>query len=148
MVERFKTFTVLIANITRSIRKIKTEEMAKWNLRSHHVSCLYYLYERDTLTSKELCDICGEDKANLSRSIEYLEEQGFIKCEDNAHKRYKSHFVLTEKGKIVGKDIFNCVEDILRESSIGLSEEHRDIMYQSLRTINDNLQKISDEYRN
>jgi len=148
MVERFKTFTVLIANLTRNIRKIKAEEMAKWDLRSHHVSCLYYLYERKSLTAKELCDICGEDKANISRSIEYLEEQGFLKCEENTHKRYKSHFELTEKGKIVGEEIFHCVEDILRRASKGLSEENRNIMYQSLRTINDNLQNISDEYRN
>ena len=42
MLDRFKTFTLLITNINRSIRKIKTEEMAEYNLKSIHISCLYY----------------------------------------------------------------------------------------------------------
>ena len=47
MIERFETFTVLITKISRSIRKIKTEEMAKFNLKSPHVSCLYYLFKSE-----------------------------------------------------------------------------------------------------
>ena len=44
MKERFETFTVLINRISRNIRKIKNQEMAEYNLRSPHISCLYYLY--------------------------------------------------------------------------------------------------------
>ena len=80
MMERFETFTLLISQISRSIRKIKTEEMAEFKLKSPHVSCLYYLYKEKTLTAKELCDICDEDKAAISRSLLYLEkEKGFHK---------------------------------------------------------------------
>lgn len=67
---RFKMFTVLNSKINRCIRRIKTEEMAEFDLRSTHVSCLYYLYAENTLTAKELCDICDEDKAAISRSLE------------------------------------------------------------------------------
>ena len=38
---RFETFTVLINKISRSIKKIKNQEMAEYDLRSVHVSCLY-----------------------------------------------------------------------------------------------------------
>jgi len=34
MIERFKTFTVLIAKINRSIKRIKTEEMDEFNLKA------------------------------------------------------------------------------------------------------------------
>ena len=44
MNERFETFTVMINRISRNIRKIKNQEMAEYNLRSSHISCLYYLY--------------------------------------------------------------------------------------------------------
>lgn len=144
--ERFKTFTVLIASLTRSIRKIKTEEMAKWKLKSPHVSCIYYLYERRSLTAKELCDICAEDKANVSRSIEYLEENGYIRCESKTLKRYKSHFELTEKGYEIGKSLSERVKLVLDKSSSGVSADERAIMYKSLMIINDNLQKMADEY--
>lgn len=146
MIQRFELFTVLIANLARNIRRIKTEEMARWNLKSHHVSCLYYLYQRKSLTAKELCDICEEDKANVSRAIEYLEYAGFLKCESNNHKRYKSHFELTEKGKEVGLGICNRVESILNKTGEGLTEDNRRIMYECLNIINNNLQNIESEY--
>ena len=43
MEERFETFTVLIARISRSIKRIKADEMADFELKGPHVSCLYYL---------------------------------------------------------------------------------------------------------
>ena len=44
MEKRFQKFTVLITKINRNIKRIKTEEMDKYNLKSPHVSCLYYLF--------------------------------------------------------------------------------------------------------
>ena len=146
MIGRFELFTVLIANIARNIRRIKTEEMAKWELKSHHVSCIYYLYQKKSLTAKQLCDICEEDKANVSRSIEYLEDAGYIKCESSSHKRYKSHFELTEKGEQVATEIYNRIDNILSKAGDGFSEENRLIMYECLRCINNNLQDIESEY--
>ena len=146
MQERFQTFTVLIARLNRCIRKIKTEEMAEFNLKSPHVSCLYYLYKSDSLTSKELCDICEEDKANISRSIEYLEKNGYLVCKSKTEKRYKSPLVLTEKGRATGEYIVRKIDAILDSVSEGIPEEHRMIMYRSLSVICDNLQKICDAY--
>ena len=40
MKERFETFTVLIAKISRNIRKIKNQEMAEYNLRGSPNSAL------------------------------------------------------------------------------------------------------------
>lgn len=147
MEERFKTFTVLISNISRSIRKIKTEEMAEFHLKSPHVSCLYYLYKVDSLTARELCAICEEDKANISRSIKYLEANGYLTCNSKTQKRYLSPLKLTEKGREVGKYITKKIDNILDLASEGLSEENRAIFYQSLSLINDNLQKICRQYK-
>lgn len=146
MEERFKTFTVLITNIGRSIHKIKTEEMTEYKLKSSHVSCLYYLYKEDSLTAKELCDICEEDKANISRSIKYLEETGYLECHSKHQKRYQSPLALTEKGREVGKLVAEKIDRILDQASAGLCEEHRVILYKSLMLVNENLQKICDRY--
>ena len=146
IMERYKVFTLVIANLTRSIRKIKTAEMAKWNLKSQHVSCIYYLYEKGVLTATQLCEICGEDKANMSRSIEYLEENGYIVRREHANHRYNTHYTLTETGLAVGRSIFERVENIITSASDGLSDEDRNIMYSSLSTIDGNLKKIADEY--
>lgn len=146
MQERFKNFTVLIAKISRSIRRIKTEEMEEFNLKSPHVSCLYYLYKESSLTAKELCDICQEDKSALSRSIEYLENNGYITCNSDLKKRYKSSLVLTEKGKEIAIIIANKIDNILNTASQGLSEENRIILYESLNLISENLNNICENY--
>lgn len=148
MEERFETFTVLIAKISRHIRKIKTEEMAEFQLKSPHVSCLYYLYKSNSLTAKELCDICGEDKANISRSIDSLEKNGFVVCNSPALKRYKSPLTLTEKGLLAGKRIVEKIDTILKSASEGMNEESRILFYQNLTLISHNLQKICDRYEN
>ena len=76
--QRFETFTVLINRISRSIRRIKNQEMAEYNLRSAHVSCLYYLYTNKGATATDLCERCEEDKATISRALDYLENGGYI----------------------------------------------------------------------
>ena len=55
MEQRFETFTVLITKINRNIRKIKNREMAEYNLKSPHISCLYFIYLSGGLTATELC---------------------------------------------------------------------------------------------
>ncbi|MGN1051873.1 MAG: MarR family winged helix-turn-helix transcriptional regulator [Candidatus Scatosoma sp.] len=146
MQERFKEFTVLVANINRSIYKIKTEEMAEFHLKSSHVSCLYYIYIEDSLTAKELCDVCGEDKANISRAVKYLENNGYLCRNTKLRKRYHSPLELTEKGRKIGKYIADKIDNILDYASAGLSEEYRQIMYRSLNLINDNLNKLCESY--
>ena len=146
MEHRFETFTVLIASINRCIRKIKSEEMAEFDLKSPHVSCLYYLHKTESLTARELCDLCEEDKSNISRSIKYLEENGYLVCHSRMQKRYQSPLALTDKGREVGKYITERIDSVLKEASAGLSEEHRVILYRSLSLVNDNLQKLCDGY--
>ena len=146
MKERFKTFTVLIMEINRYIHKIKTEEMSEFDLKSPHVSCLYYLYKSGELTAKELCDISKEDKASVSRSIEYLETHGFISCNSTTKKRYKAILTLPEKGREIAAALAKKIDAILEQASVGLSEENRAVMYETLSLIHDNLENICNKY--
>ena len=147
MENRFETFTKQIAKISRNIRKIKTEEMEEFKLKSPHVSCLYYLYKQNgTMTAKELCDVCDEDKAALSRSVDFLESNGYLVCQSRTQKRYKSPLALTEKGKQIGKQLVDKIDNILHLISSDLSDEDREVFYKSLIIISENLQKFCDNY--
>ena len=141
MKARFETFTVLITKINRNIRKIKNQEMAEYDLKSPHISCLYYLYTAESMTETELCEKCEEDKATISRSIEYLERNGYLTCETKTAKRYKSPLILTEKGKQVGQKISDKVNRFLETVSAALSEEERVSLYRSLSIISESLEK-------
>ncbi len=146
MEERFHTFTTLIANITRCIHKIKSEEMAEYDLKSSHLSCLYYLYKTKSMTAKELCDMCGEDKANISRAIKYLEGKGYLTCRSKTEKRYQAPIDLTDLGKRVGERIAKRIDAILDRIGAGMNEEQRAVMYRALRVISGNLQEMCDGY--
>ncbi len=143
MEERFETFTVLINRISRNIRKIKNQEMAEYDLRSTHISCLYYLYKEAQLTSTDLCERCEEDKATISRALEYLEANGYMTCAFQGTKRYKSPFVLTEKGCEVAQKITDKIDGVLNVIGTDLTEAERVAFYRSLSIISDRLELIS-----
>ena len=143
MKERFETFTVLINRISRNIRKIKNQEMAAYHLRSAHVSCLYYIYSMDHATATDLCERCEEDKATISRALEYLESTGFITRDAESAKRYKSPLRLTEKGAEVAKKICDKITFFLEKISIELTEEERLQFYRSLSLISKGLNNIA-----
>ncbi len=146
MEERFETFTVLLNRISRNIRKIKNEEMANYELRSPHISCLYYLYISKSLTAKDLCERCEEDKATISRSLDYLEKNGYLICKCQNKKRYNSPFELTDMGIGAGKRIADKIASVLDEISLGISDEDRGIFYRSLNIISENIDRVAKSY--
>lgn len=142
MQERFETFTVLINRISRNIRKIKNQEMAEYNLKSVHVSCLYYLYINKGLTATDLCERCEEDKATISRALDYLETNNYLTCGSKGVKRYKSPFELTDKGNEVGKKIADKINNVLDIISDRITCEERESFYNSLSIISDSLEMV------
>ncbi len=143
MTERFETFTVLIARISRSIRRIKNAEMAAYDLRSPHISCLYYLYTVRDLTATELCEKCEEDKATVSRSLDYLEKNGYLTRSASAGKRYRAPIILTPRGEEVGGRIAQKVDHVLKELDTTLDEETRTNFYSSLSRIANELEHFA-----
>ena len=97
MYDRFETFTARISSIYRCIQKIKSMEIG---LKGSHVMCLFHLGRQDDghpgsagggLTAGELCALCGEDKAAISRSIAELEERGYLLRPDaDGKKAYRA----------------------------------------------------------
>ena len=140
MDERFETFTVLINQISRSIRRIKAEQMESINLKGPHVSCLYYLSKNGPLTAAELCDRCEEDKAAVSRSLDYLEQNGYLQIPEG--KRYRRPLVLTQKGSAAGAEVSRRIDSIVVLASCDVLEEDRLAMYRALSIISKNLEKI------
>lgn len=142
MEERYETFTVLIARINRSIKRVKSAEMAEFQLKGPYVSCLYYLSLTDGLTAAALCERCDEDKAAISRSLDDLEKSGYITCESSTGRRYRAPLHLTERGRAVCRGINQRIDRIVDSASQGLSEAERKSMYQALTLISENLEQM------
>ncbi|MGM9941834.1 MAG: MarR family winged helix-turn-helix transcriptional regulator [Bulleidia sp.] len=144
MNERFEKFTVSISRIERAIRRIENFEMAEYNLRSSHISCLYFLYTTDARTASELTLRCNDDKATISRSLEYLEKNGYVHREKSVRKRYNTPVVLTEKGNAAAASIAEKIHHVLQEVSFDITDEQREILYTCLFNIADRLETILD----
>ena len=146
MEDRFDSFTYLISSLSRCIRKIKTEEVVEYDLKSPHVVCLYNIKRSGKMTAKELCDASGEDKGAISRSLEYLEKKGLVVHDVVDGKTYKTPYLLTEKGDFVASQLNVKINETLAKAGEGLKDEHRMIMYRSLEIINNNLKDICQKY--
>lgn len=144
---RFETFTVLINRISRNIRKIKNQEMAEYGLRSAHVSCLYFIYCAESITATELCEKCEEDKATISRALDYLKKNAFIVDEPTQTKRYRNPLVLTEKGTAIGKKIADKIDGVLNDIRFGLTDDERNEFYRSLSVISDCIESVANKSR-
>ena len=142
MIQRFETFTALIARISRNIKRLKNAEMAEYGLKSPHVSCLYYLYSSPGLTATDLCERCGEDKATVSRTLDHLRDMKLILKSGDGTKRYKSPLKLSAKGRDLGGKIYDRVSGILDEVGHGLTEEERINFYRALSVVSDNLDRV------
>lgn len=144
MEERFETFTVLLARISRSVRRMKAAQMAKFNLKGPHVSCLYYLCKVGPMTAAELWKRCEEDKAAISRSLDSLEKMDYVSCECPDGKRYKALLRLTEAGEAVAGQIREEIDRILDAAGAGVEEQQREMMYRTLKTICANLEALTE----
>ena len=89
--------------------------------------------------------MCAEDKASVSRSIKYLEKRGYIAVRKESNKRYRIPLELTDEGKKVGDQISRNIDAVLSFIGSEVPEEHREIMYESLKLINYKLIEICDQ---
>ena len=79
MEDRFGRFSLALFEISRHWYRLAGDEMARHGLKAPHAIYLTALYRsEDGLTGPELCQRCGRDKSDVSRTLALLEEQGFV----------------------------------------------------------------------
>jgi len=139
--ERFLTFVLTIDRISKNIKRIKDTAMEKYNLRSAHVMCLFNLVKTsEGLSSTELADACGVDKAFVSRVTTELEKRGYIERSKNSRGSiYKCKFILTEQGLEVKEYINSKISEVMTDVSGELSEHKLRTFYEVLATLDENI---------
>ena len=89
--------------------------------------------------------MCDEDKAAISRTLDYLERQGFIACEEQGKRRYKANYVLTERGTDVAKVIAARIDKVIMIAGAELTDEERHVFYSALEKISNRLDVIAND---
>ena len=73
--DRFETFSLALFNISRYWNRLAADEMAKYGLKGAHAFYLVTILRYDgTVTASQLCELCGKDKADVSRAVSKMEQ--------------------------------------------------------------------------
>ena len=147
MLNRFAKFSLSIAEIDRCWHKLAAEEMEKYELNSPHAVYLTALYDAapEGITAAQLGELCGKNKADVSRMVGILEKKGLVQKVAIGKNMYRARLLLTEEGKQAAEHVRKRAAVAVELAGSGLSEEEREIFYKALELITENLQKLSKE---
>ena len=147
MLNRFAKFSFSISEINRCWHKLAVEEMSKYGLNSPHAVYLNTMYDANPegITAAQLGELCGKNKADVSRMIAILEKKGLVQKVAVGNNMYRAKLILTEEGRRAAEHVRKRAALAVELAGSGLSNEERETFYRALDLITENLQKLSKE---
>ena len=138
MNQRFDAFVTGITVCYKFIQRIKAAEVTDLGLKGAHVMCMFYLNQHpEGLTASQLCSLCAEDKAAISRTVSFLKDRSYIFSD--GPKNYRTIHRLTEAGRAVADQFDSLSADWVSAGGSGLNEQERRDFYHGLDLIANNL---------
>lgn len=133
-----KTFAFL----TRSYVGALAEQLKELEIERH----FYVLYRIDQssskMTQKCLCQIMGQDKTTMVRTVDYLAAKGFVERVQNSNDRREQFVMLTEKAKKYVPLIKEVFKSLNEAAFKGLSETEVNRFFTTIATIEENLKSL------
>ena len=146
MLDRFERFSLAISEIDRCWHKLAAEEMAKYGLNSPHAVYLNILRQNeDGITAARLGELCGKNKADVSRMVSILTEKGLVEKQAVRGNMYRALLKLTPAGMEAANHTQARAALAVELAGAGLSDEERSNFYYALERIASNLQTLSKE---
>ena len=145
MTDRFSKFTLLVTEAYRQIHRIADKELKTYGLKGQHAILVKSLFEHcDGLTSTQLTEYCGKDKADVSRFLLAMKKKGIIETEDSESGAYRAKHRLTESGMRIAYQLQKRIEEVVKIAGADIDEGDRVIFYDALESIATNLRRIAD----
>lgn len=143
MIERFEKFSFNIFSIYHYLHKIMAEEMKRYGLKGPYAIYLIAISRNEYgITSAKLAEICGRNKADVSRAISDFEKTDLIIR--TGATSYNAIITLTESGKKIATDLAKKAMDAVSMVGGGIGDDDREIFYTSLQSIADKLALLSE----
>lgn len=144
MLDRFERFSFAISEISRCWRKLASEEMIKYGLKSPHATYLTTIYKYPQgITVPQLCEVCGKDKSDASRMLAILEEKGLVEKQSVDGSMYRGLLLLTDEGKTAAEQICKRASRAVEMAGKDLNDKTRAVFYKALESIVSNLRELS-----
>ena len=124
MLDRFERFSFAISEISRCWRKLASEEMLKYGLKSPHATYLTTMYK-------------------YPNGLAILEEKGLVEKQSVDGSMYRGILVLTDEGKAAAEHVYKRASLAVDMAGKDLTDETRAIFYKALESIVSNLRELS-----
>ncbi len=142
--DRFETFSLALFNMSRYWNRLAAEEMEKYGLKGAHAFYLVMVLRHDgELTASQLCELCGKDKADVSRAVTKMEQIGMLQRVGN--NPYRAKLKLTERGIVAAHAVREAAGAIVDRVGGDLTPENRAVFYEVLALVTANLEKLCKE---
>ena len=137
---KISEFMLALDRVTKNTKRLIDIFLQKYGLRSTHASCIFRNCEYEKgLSSTELSEACGVDKAFISRITSELVADGYIEKDPGSKGIiYKRKFILTEKGMAVYNDLKATLASFTTKASEQVSPEKLAIFDEVLNIIDRN----------
>jgi len=143
MTERFERFSLAISEISRHWHRLTSDEMEKYGLKGPHAVYLSTLARYpEGLTGPMLCDVCGKDKADVSRMMAIMEKKGLVTKESVNRNLYRAVFKLTSAGKEAAEFVSRRASRAVEIAGRDMDDETREVFYSCLEMIASNLREL------
>lgn len=143
MIDRFERFSFALFEISACWRKLATEELAKYGLKSSHATYLTTMYKYpEGITVPRLCEVSGKDKSDASRMIGMLEEKGLAEKKVVDGSLYRGLWVLTDEGRSAAEQVRLRADRAAEVAGKDLTDGMREVFYQALESIAANLSEL------
>lgn len=144
MIERFEKFSFNIFSIYHYLHKIMSDEMKHYGLKGPYAIYLIAMSRNESgITSARLAEICGRNKADVSRAISDFERNGLIKRSGDT--AYNAKIVLTEFGKNIATALAKKAMNAVSLVGEDLTEDKREVLYSSLESIAEKMALLSEK---
>ena len=144
MIERFEKFSFNIFSIYHYLHKIMSDEMKHYGLKGPYAIYLIAMSRNESgITSARLAEICGRNKADVSRAISDFERNGLIKRSGDT--AYNAKIVLTESGKNIATALAKKAMNAVSLVGEDLTEDKREVLYSSLESIAEKMALLSEK---
>lgn len=146
MIDRFERFSLAISEISRYWRKLASEELSRYGLKSPHATYLVVMHKYpEGITVPQLCELCGKDKSDASRMLAILEQKGLVEKRVVDGSLYRGLLFLTDEGRAAADHVCDRASRAVEMAGRNLTDETRDVFYKALESITSNLRELSEE---
>ena len=139
-------FMLALDRITKNTKRVIDTVLREQGLRSTHASCFFRICEAENgLSSTELAEACGVDKAFISRITNDLKKMGYVDySSEEKTVHYKRKLFLTPSGNSIMSSVNEIITESVDRITSGISPEELEVFYSVISKFDNNLISLSE----